>query len=132
MYFFMDTYPILHVYNLCMYVIFMYDIFDVVKEGSRSHLQVGIYTMHHFLPLSIYLSIHMFCTCVNFYVDCRYWVSTSLKCQDERTLLHYLNGKRGKINSWVQTFKPFVLKKIRTNNWVDYLTNVSYNVNSWL
>ena len=34
-----------------------------------------------------------------FYADCRYWVSTSLNCQDERTLLQYLNGKRGEINS---------------------------------
>ena len=34
-------------------VFFMYDVSDVVKEGSRSHLLVGIYTMHHFLPLPV-------------------------------------------------------------------------------
>ena len=49
----MDTYPILHVYGVCVFVFFMYDVCDVVKEGSRSHLLVGIYMMHHFLPLLV-------------------------------------------------------------------------------
>ena len=49
----MDTYPILHVYGVCVFVFFMYGISDVVKEGSRSHLLVRIYTMHLFLPLPI-------------------------------------------------------------------------------
>ena len=35
---------------VCMVVFFMYGISDVVKEGSHSHLLVGIYMMHHFLP----------------------------------------------------------------------------------
>ena len=48
----MDTYPILHVYGVRV-VLFMYGVSDMVKEGSRSHLLVGIYTMHHFLPLSV-------------------------------------------------------------------------------
>ena len=50
---------------VCVYIFFMNDIFDVVKEGSRSHLLVGIYTMHHFLPLPIVLYICV-CTCVDF------------------------------------------------------------------
>ena len=38
----------------CAYFFFfMYGISDVVKEGSRSHLLVRIYMMHHFLPLPI-------------------------------------------------------------------------------
>ena len=36
-----------------MFVFFMYGVSDVVKEGSRSHLLVRIYMMHHFLPLPI-------------------------------------------------------------------------------
>ena len=51
--FLMDTYPILAcVWCTCLFF-FMYGVFDVVKEGSRSHLLVGIYTMHHFLPLLV-------------------------------------------------------------------------------
>ena len=83
---------------VCVVVFFMYGVSDVVKEGSRSHLLVGFYTMHHFLPLPIYLRI--LCLYMRgFYAGCRYRVSTSLNCQDERTLSHYLNGKRGEINS---------------------------------
>ena len=48
----MDTYPILHVYGVRVFF-FMYGISDVVKEGIHTHLLVGIYTMHHFLPLPI-------------------------------------------------------------------------------
>ena len=49
----MDTYPIQHVYGVCVFFLFMYGISDMVKEGIRSHLLVEIYTMHHFLPLPI-------------------------------------------------------------------------------
>ena len=38
---------------VCVYVFFMYGVSDVVKEGSHNHLLVGIYTMHHFLPLPV-------------------------------------------------------------------------------
>ena len=86
----MDTYPILHLYGM--------RVSDVVKEGSHSQLLVGIYTMHHFLPLLVQLRI--LCLYMRgFYVGCKYWILTSLNCQDERTLSHYLNGKRGEINS---------------------------------
>ena len=47
-----DTYPILHVYGVHVYL-FMYDVSNVVKEGSRSHLLVGSYMIHHFLPFPI-------------------------------------------------------------------------------
>ena len=56
---------------MCMvhvFVFFMYGVSDVVKEGSRSHLLVGIYMMHHFLPLHVYLSIYVF---VHAWILCR-------------------------------------------------------------
>ena len=51
----MDAYPILHVY-----VFFVCDVSDVVKEGSHSHSLVGIYMMYHFLPFSIQFKIYVF------------------------------------------------------------------------
>ena len=49
----MDTYPILHVYGVRVYFLYMYDISDVVKEGSCSQLLVEIYMMYHFLLFPI-------------------------------------------------------------------------------
>ena len=96
------------VWCVCVYVLFMYDISDVVKEGSCSHFLVGIYTMYHFLPLPIQF--------VHAQILCRLQVSvlTFLNCQDERTLSRYLNGKRGEINSSVQilTFKAICPRKL--------------------
>ena len=49
--FLMDTYPILAcVWCACF---LLYGVSNMVKEGSHSHLLVGIYTMHHFLPLPV-------------------------------------------------------------------------------
>ena len=45
--------PYLHVYGVRVCFIFLSDVFDVVKGGSRSHLLVGIYTMHHSLPFPV-------------------------------------------------------------------------------
>ena len=50
---FMVLTPYLHVYGARVCFIFLFDVFDVVKGESRSHLLVGIYTMHHFLPLPV-------------------------------------------------------------------------------
>ena len=48
-----DTYPILaSVWCACLFYL-LSDVFDVVKGGSRSHLWVRIYTMHHSLPLPV-------------------------------------------------------------------------------
>ena len=44
-----------------------------------------------------------------FYAGCRYWVSTSLNCQDEHTLSHYLNGKKREICSQVQILDPYTI-----------------------
>ena len=45
--------PYLHVYGVRICFIFMSDVFDVVRGGSRSHLLVGIYMIHHSPPLPV-------------------------------------------------------------------------------
>ncbi len=80
----------LHVYVVCVFFTFLFDVLDVLKGGSHSHLLVGIY-----MYICIYVYMHMYM--LVFYAGFRYQTSTSLTCQDEHALLQYSNGENGKI-----------------------------------